>query len=321
MKTNEEIELTIEQFNKLFNDEPGVYEIETPNGWEKVKSVCDKGQRASYKISTENDDLECSFDHFLFTENGEWKQASDLKKGDFLRRKNSIEQINEIEFIGQKHVYDIEVDSLEHAYFSNDFISHNCGKSAIVEGLALNIVIGDVPESLQNKKVYCLDLTSMVAGTKYRGEFEERLESFLKEIAGKDDIILFIDELHTIVGAGSSEGSMDCSNILKPYLSRGELHVIGATTYDDYKNKIEKDKALCRRFKKLDVAEPSKEETLGILKGLRKKYEEYHGPRHATPRSWRPSAWRPPRQWSVPLRQGRAFCPHLAPAVQHRQNP
>ena len=151
------------------------------------------------------------------------------------------------------------------------------GKSAVVEGLALNIVVGDVPQSLQDKKVYCLDLTSMVAGTKYRGEFEERLESFLKEIAGKDDIILFIDELHTIVGAGSSEGAMDCSNILKPYLSRGELHVIGATTYDDYKNKIEKDKALCRRFKKLDVAEPSKDETLGILKGLRKKYEEYHG--------------------------------------------
>ena len=152
-----------------------------------------------------------------------------------------------------------------------------CGKSAIVEGLALNIAIGDVPKSLENKTIYAVDLTSMVAGTKYRGEFEERLNELIKEVAGNEDVIMFIDELHTIVGAGSSEGSMDCSNILKPYLSRGELRVIGATTYDEYKNKIEKDKALCRRFKKIDVREPSADETFQILQGLRKKYEDYHG--------------------------------------------
>ena len=143
--------------------------------------------------------------------------------------------------------------------------------------MALKIANGEVPDSLKNKRIYELDITSMVAGTKFRGEFEERLEKTIKELAGDEDAILFIDELHTIVGAGSGEGSLDSANILKPYLSRGELHIIGATTYDEYKNKIEKDKALCRRFKKIDLSEPSKEETFQILQGLREKYEEYHG--------------------------------------------
>ena len=151
------------------------------------------------------------------------------------------------------------------------------GKSAVVEGLALKIANDEVPNSLVDKTIYGLDLTSMLAGTKFRGEFEERLEKTIKEASEDPNAILFIDELHTIVGAGAGEGSMDSANILKPYLSRGQLHVIGATTYDEYKNKIEKDKALCRRFKKIDLAEPSKEETLSILKGLRSKYEEFHG--------------------------------------------
>lgn len=152
-----------------------------------------------------------------------------------------------------------------------------CGKSAIVEGLALKIVNEETPESLLNKTIYALDLTSMVAGTKFRGEFEDRLENTIKEAASNEDVIVFIDELHTIVGAGSAEGSMDSANILKPYLSRGQLHVIGATTYDEYKNKIEKDKALCRRFKRIDLSEPTKEETFQILLGLRENYEKFHG--------------------------------------------
>jgi ATP-dependent Clp protease ATP-binding subunit ClpA len=151
------------------------------------------------------------------------------------------------------------------------------GKSAVVEGLALKIANDDVPSSLLGKTIYGLDLTSMLAGTKFRGEFEERLEKTIKEASEDPNAIVFIDELHTIVGAGAGEGSMDSANILKPYLSRGQLHVIGATTYDEYKNKIEKDKALCRRFKKIDLAEPSQEETIQIIKGLRSKYEEFHG--------------------------------------------
>jgi len=151
------------------------------------------------------------------------------------------------------------------------------GKSAVVEGLALKIANNEVPNSLANHIIYAIDLPAMVAGTKFRGEFEDRLENTLKEASSNESIILFIDELHTIVGAGSSEGSMDSANILKPYLSRGQIKIIGATTYDEYKNKIEKDKALCRRFKKIDLAEPSKDETFQILQGLRPKYEEFHG--------------------------------------------
>ena len=151
------------------------------------------------------------------------------------------------------------------------------GKSAIVEGLALRIAEGKVPDSLKDKLLYAIDLTGMVAGAKYRGEFEKRLQDTIKEAIKNPNIILFIDELHTVCGAGSAEGTMDASNILKPYLSRGELRCIGATTYDEYKNSILKNKAFARRFKKIDVCEPNKEETLGILKGLKTRYEEFHG--------------------------------------------
>lgn len=151
------------------------------------------------------------------------------------------------------------------------------GKSAIVEGLALKIAKGEVPDSMKNKSVYSLDMAGMIAGTRYRGEFEERLQNTIKEIVKKKNIILFIDEIHNVCGAGSSDGTFDASNILKPYLSRGELHCIGATTYDEYKTKILKDKAFSRRFKKIDCIEPSPEETIDILKGLEKHYQDFHG--------------------------------------------
>jgi ATP-dependent Clp protease ATP-binding subunit ClpB len=152
------------------------------------------------------------------------------------------------------------------------------GKTAIVEGLAGRIVRGDVPEGLKNKRIVALDMGALVAGAKYRGEFEERLKAVLKEIAdAQGQIVLFIDELHTVVGAGASEGSMDASNMLKPMLARGELHTVGATTLDEYRKYIEKDAALERRFQPVMVNEPTVEDTISILRGLRERYEIHHG--------------------------------------------
>ena len=150
------------------------------------------------------------------------------------------------------------------------------GKTAIAEGLAQRIVDGDVPKNLIDKRILSLDLSKMVSGTKYRGDFEQRIKSYIEEAQAAKNVIIFIDELHTIIGAGSSEGSMDAANTLKPALGRGEMQVIGATTLQEYKKHIEKDAALERRFQPVEVKEPSKEETVQILTGIKAKYEEFH---------------------------------------------
>ncbi len=150
------------------------------------------------------------------------------------------------------------------------------GKTAIVEGLASRITKGEVPELLKNKQIYTLDLAALVAGSKYRGEFEERLKKVMKEITQRGDIVLFIDELHNLVGAGAAEGAIDAASILKPALARGELQTIGATTLDEYRKYLERDSALERRFQQIKVDEPSIPDTVSILEGLRERYEEHH---------------------------------------------
>ena len=150
------------------------------------------------------------------------------------------------------------------------------GKTAIVEGLAQRIVSGQVPPPLLDKKILALDISLIVAGTKYRGQFEERLKTIMKELVENRNLIVFIDELHTLVGAGSAEGSLDAANILKPSLSRGEIQCIGSTTPYEYRRSIEKDRSLERRFQSIKVAPPSEQESISILNGIKEKYESFH---------------------------------------------
>jgi ATP-dependent Clp protease ATP-binding subunit ClpA len=227
--------------------------------------------------------------HKEFDENSFNNNQNEEKENDVLA-KNSTELVSlakkgEIDpIIGRETEIARVIEILSRRKKNNPLLvgEPGVGKTAIAEGLALEIAQKRVPSSLQHSKVFSLDMGSMVAGTKYRGDFEKKLKSLLKEISQVKDAILFIDEIHTIVGAGSVSGSsMDASNILKPLLANGKLRCIGATTFAEYRNDFSKDKALSRRFAKVDVNEPSSEDTITILNGLKSKYEEFHGVKYA----------------------------------------
>ena len=249
----------------LLKDEEGVaaqvlsmFDIDYKDVYEELKNI-QSGQPSSYGKKRKKSKTP-ALDHF----------GRDLTE---LARKGKLDPIigrdNEIERVSQ---------ILSRRKKNNPVLigEPGVGKSAIVEGLAQRVVTGQVPQVLENRRIVMLDMASLVAGTKYRGQFEERLKAVMNEITNSQDVIIFIDELHTIVGAGGAEGSLDASNIFKPALSRGELQCIGATTLNEYRKYIEKDGALDRRFHTVMVEEPSQEDTIKILQGLKARYEEHH---------------------------------------------
>ena len=249
----------------LLKDEEGVaaqvlstYEIDYKEAYEELKNV-QNGKPSSFKKKRKKSKTP-ALDHF----------GRDLTE---LARRGKLDPI-----IGRENEIERVCQVLSRRKKNNPVLigEPGVGKTAIAEGLAQRIVEGNVPQTLENKRVVTLDMASLVAGTKYRGQFEERLKAVMTEIINSTDVIIFIDELHTIVGAGGAEGSLDASNIFKPSLSRGELRCIGATTLNEYRKYIEKDGALERRFQTVMVEPPSEEDTIKILKGLRQKYEEHH---------------------------------------------
>ncbi|MDZ4723825.1 MAG: ATP-dependent Clp protease ATP-binding subunit [candidate division Zixibacteria bacterium] len=249
----------------LLKDEEGVaaqvlstYEIDYKEAYEELKNI-QNGKPSSYKKKRKKSKTP-ALDHF----------GRDLTE---LARRGKLDPI-----IGRENEIERVCQVLSRRKKNNPVLigEPGVGKTAIAEGLAQRIVEGNVPQTLENKRVVTLDMASLVAGTKYRGQFEERLKAVMNEIINSSDVIIFIDELHTIVGAGGAEGSLDASNIFKPSLARGELRCIGATTLNEYRKYIEKDGALERRFQTVMVEPPSEEDTIRILKGLRPRYEEHH---------------------------------------------
>jgi ATP-dependent Clp protease ATP-binding subunit ClpC len=249
----------------LLKDEEGVaaqvlstYEIDYKEAYEELKNIS-SGKPSSFKKKRKKSKTP-ALDHF----------GRDLTE---LARRSKLDPI-----IGRENEIERVCQILSRRKKNNPVLigEPGVGKTAIAEGLAQRIVEGNVPQTLENKRVVTLDMASLVAGTKYRGQFEERLKAVMNEIINSTDVIIFIDELHTIVGAGGAEGSLDASNIFKPALSRGELRCIGATTLNEYRKYIEKDGALERRFQTVMVEPPTEEDTIKILKGLRPKYEEHH---------------------------------------------
>ena len=283
----------VDLFNHI-KEEGGTFEILTPNGFQQIGDVYKKSNKKIWKLElTDGKTLVGSEDHLVLldttmnsdseiNENIEildgdtWIRLGNIRETDWVKTIGGSTQVKSSNFQDINVTYDLEVLTEEHSYYSNDIISHNTGKSAIAEGLALRIIQRKVSRVLYNKRICTLDMASMVAGTKYRGQFEERIKAILTELEKSPDIILFIDEIHTIVGAGGSSGSLDASNMFKPALARGEIQIIGATTIDEYRKHIEKDGALERRFQKVLIEPATEEESIQILENVKDRYESHH---------------------------------------------
>jgi len=261
---------------KIINTDPVVgFEVASDSGWVPVKNFHTTIDYEVYVLRTSDGlTLRCADNHIVFDTDGSELFIKDLMPGQRIMTKNGLSTVSSIEKTGlSEPMYDLEIDHSDHRYYTDGILSHN---TSIVEGLAMMIRDGRVPRALKDKIIYTLELTTIISGTKYRGQFEERMKAIIDELKERDDIIVFIDELHNLVGAGSSSGSMDASNIIKPALARGEIRCIGATTFDEFRESIEKDGALDRRFQKVVVDPTTPEETLEVLLNTRHKYEGHH---------------------------------------------
>ena len=294
MVVNNTYTIKIGDFYNYLDQNGGTFEIETPNGFQKIGDVYKKTSKSIYNLTLANGEkLAGSSDHLVLVDttrnteddlndnveildNNTWIRLANIKNTDWVITTNGPVQVDTCTFTNIEDTYDLEVLTDDHSYISNNIVSHNTGKTAIAEGLALRIVQKKVSRILFNKRVVMLDLASMVSGTKYRGQFEERIKALMAEMEKNPDVILFIDEIHTMIGAGGASGSMDASNMFKPALARGEIQIIGATTLEEYRKHIEKDGALERRFQKVVVEPATAEETIEIIGNIKDKYESHH---------------------------------------------
>lgn len=294
VELNETKTVPIKDLYDLVEQGLGEYEILTPDGFKPIGDVYKKTNKKIYQLELSNGMvLKGSSDHLVLIDtsrqsdeninsnvelrdNNTWIRLQFITENEFVVTENGVFKVSDITYIGNDDTFDLEVLTTEHSYISNGIVSHNTGKSAIAEGLAIRIIEKKVPRVLFDKRIVSLDLGTIVAGTKYRGEFEQRMKAIIDELVNNPDIILFIDEIHTIVGAGGTSGSLDAANMVKPALARGELQCIGATTIDEYRENIEKDGALVRRFQKVDIDPTSEEDTYTILQNIKGIYEDHH---------------------------------------------
>jgi ATP-dependent Clp protease ATP-binding subunit ClpC len=281
---NEHELLSLKKITKSF-DMSG-FSIKTDSGFQKLINLHETIPYCVYKlVLADGKELRCADNHIVFYANYEEVFVKNLSVGDKILTIDDTDNQQESEVVEilnlgyDEIMYDFELNgSSDKRYYTNNILSHN---TSIIEGIAKMIYEGNAPRILTNKRILSLSLTSIVAGTKYRGQFEERMKAIMDELKQNPDIIIFLDELHTIVGAGNSSGGLDASNIFKPALANGEIQVIGATTLDEFRENIEKDGALTRRFQQVLVNEPTVQEAITILKSVKSTYEKYHKVRYS----------------------------------------